>query len=96
MKLYDGLGDLNGKAQALQNIGSVYGYQRDLGNAVKYIKEAYEIYLKLKHNDGLIRSGYALGNVYEENGKPDDALVWLNKAFELIMKANDRTKLPGL
>lgn len=96
IKLYDKLGDLNGKAQALQNIGSVYSSQKDLVNAVKYIKEAYEIYLKLKHNEGLIRSGYALGNVYEENGKPDDALFWLNNALDLTITANDKTKLPGL
>lgn len=69
------------------NIGTIYFFQGDYINALRYFKKAMDIYTKNKiEGEVLISTTMNIGEVYSEDGLLEQADIWLNEAMALSIK----------
>lgn len=87
---------------AYGNIGSIYYYQKDRENALKFYRKALE---NFEANHGLEKrkkfSGKSsllnnIGIIYEESKKLDSAEIFYQEAFQYSVQANDTTNMANI
>jgi CHAT domain-containing protein/Tfp pilus assembly protein PilF len=88
-KIYEGLGDVEGRMNALTNIGRFYYRLGQYTEALHYHEQALEIARKIGDVAG---EAYALGNIgrfYYSLGQYTEALRYYQQALEIARKIGD-------
>lgn len=83
------LDDISMKGDALHKISVAYLLVRDFEEALKYGKEEEVIWRELKDNHGLAGALNAIGLIYLNTGRYDEASVTLLKAYDLALESGD-------
>ncbi|XP_013407621.1 tonsoku-like protein, partial [Lingula anatina] len=78
------------KARLFLNLGLVYDNKRDEKQCTEYMKRA--IMIAEKHNlaEDLYRCQFCLSGIYQRNGKPSQALRFLEEALKCARKMKDK------
>ena len=86
LKIHREVGDRQGEANDLSNIGLVHRDNCDLDDALKYLKETLEITREIgdRYTEALTL-GY-IGLVYLDQGNLDDARKYLQEATERLTR----------
>jgi len=84
------LGDRQGEAQTLTNLGNVYRLQGRWEEAIANYEKALEIFRKLGDRHGEAQTLTNLGNVYQLQGRWEEAIANYEKALEIFRALGDR------
>lgn len=77
------IGDKQGEAFYLGEIGSVYFQKKDLDRALKYYIEALDIYMQIGYRQGEANQLGNIGKVYSHKGYLDKALKYYENALKI-------------
>jgi tetratricopeptide (TPR) repeat protein/CHAT domain-containing protein len=83
------LGDRQGEAQTLTNLGNVYQFQGRWEEAIANYEKALEIFRKLGDRHGEAQTLTNLGNVYQLQGRWEEAIANYEKALEIFRELGD-------
>jgi tetratricopeptide (TPR) repeat protein/CHAT domain-containing protein len=84
------LGDRQGEAQTLGNLGSVYAQQGRWEEAIANYEKALEIFRALGDRQGEAQTLGNLGSVYAQQGRWEEAIANYEKALEIFRALGDR------
>jgi tetratricopeptide (TPR) repeat protein len=73
LALFGRMGDLNGQAWTLDNLGTVHNRHRRYRTAARYLERALALFREIGDRDGEPWSGNGLGEVARAEGRPADA-----------------------
>jgi tetratricopeptide (TPR) repeat protein len=90
LKIYEELGDEQGKSIAFMNIGSVYWLKGDWASSIDYYTRSLIIEEKNGNYEGVAVCLNILGSLYYEMKEYDKALEYLNNSLSLIKKSDDK------
>jgi tetratricopeptide (TPR) repeat protein len=77
------IGNKEGMASALNNIGGAYGTLGQRQKALHYLKQALPIHQEIGDLDGEMRTRWWLGGLYQEEGQLQEGRKELVKAIEI-------------
>jgi tetratricopeptide (TPR) repeat protein len=86
LSLYTSIDNKEGIATAKNNIGNIYSFKKDHGQAMKYLEESHALFTELKDDVKLIGSMNNLGNLHSELQLYEQALKYYTQAFQLSEK----------
>lgn len=89
----DDLSNLNGKADAVNNIGNIYYYQGKYSEALEYYKKALSLYERSKDEIRLAAGYNNVGLIYRMMEKPETSLEYRKKALKIYEKINNKEGL---
>ena len=95
LRLNEEIGDLNGVAANYSNISNIYSAQEDFSTALKYSYKSIEI-RKQTGGTFLHHHYLILATIYEKMNKPDSALVYYSKSYELFNATTDKYQLSSV
>jgi tetratricopeptide (TPR) repeat protein len=81
-KLSKEIGELTSQGDAKFEIAALYYDRNRNGDAIKFAKEALEIYLEMNDNSRISSVSYFLGNIFHERGEYELAHEHLTRAIE--------------
>lgn len=81
--------NLNGKAQALKNIGNIQFFLAKQDSARYFYRKANNIYTELKNASGMAACANNIGLSFQEEGTYDSATKYYNKAYDIYVKSKD-------
>jgi two-component system, NarL family, sensor kinase len=93
LKLYKNQKHLNGQAEVLSHLGSLYNarefcekrvqddYFADIRTSLGYFMQSLELYIELQDPEGVALSWLNIGNAYRRLGQPTKATPWFEKAL---------------
>jgi tetratricopeptide (TPR) repeat protein/CHAT domain-containing protein len=87
--IFDGIGDVSGKATALVHIGMLHEYRRRPKDAVGYHRQALEISRSLGDLSGEALALDSLGSSWRALGQHDEALECYRESLEIHRKNGD-------
>jgi two-component system, sensor histidine kinase PdtaS len=83
------IGDINGEANTLLNIGVMFYYQKEYDKAEFYYKEALDLFKKTNNEVRIAAAYNNLGAIYRIQKKYKEALDTYNQSYKLKDKAKD-------
>jgi CHAT domain-containing protein/Tfp pilus assembly protein PilF len=89
LKIFQRIGDTNGEAKALTNIGVVYDSLSRYTEALSYHQQALEIARKIGDVAGEAKNLTGIGNVYDHLGQHAEALSYYKQALAIDRKIGD-------
>lgn len=87
LRIFDDLGEEEGKASVLSNLGVLYTNQQDYKEALDYLKQSLEIKLRYKVA-GISRNYLNIGVAYDGLKKADKARVYYQKGLQKAREEN--------
>jgi tetratricopeptide (TPR) repeat protein len=89
LKLFNDMDSLKSTISVYLNIGTAYSYSNNPKKAIDFYNKAYEMALKFNNQELLPSILMNIGTEYNDNfKKPDQALVYFNKAMNAIPKGS--------
>jgi signal transduction histidine kinase/CheY-like chemotaxis protein len=92
----DTLGDIQKKADALQNIGLCYHYMGDYNAAYAHYKKAVAIYDSLNLSADLANAYQNIGIIFTDWQKYERSIVFYKKALEINQKSDQSERVAAL
>src|SRR3972149_6399150 len=92
-KILNEIGEKEGSAYALNNIGYSYNSLKDTANALKFYIQSLIIREEIKDSLGMGQSLYNIGSVYDNSGNINKALDYYNKSLKIRESINDKQGL---
>ena len=93
MTIWEELGNKNGIAGILANIGIIYKYQGDYPRALEYYHKALEINEEIRFKKGVATSLNNIGIIYYEKGKYPRALEYYQKSLAIHEEIGDKQSI---
>jgi tetratricopeptide (TPR) repeat protein len=93
LKIYEELNDESGIAFSQHNIGLAYLDQGEYQLALNYLHRSKAINERQHNEPYLLDNLLILGGVFEQLSRFDSTLYYVNKAYGLALKLNDREKM---
>ena len=82
-------------SKILNNAGLLYKARKDYDNAIRYFKESVLIKEQQGDEVGLVNTYMNIGSMYQSKKKPDSALLFAEKCFDLAEKLNRTDDMAG-
>ena len=90
LAIFQGLGDRNGEAQALNRIGQIFWQRADYAQALDYQKQALQLEQALDHPRGVAQCLSSMGLIYYKQSQYDEALTCHQQALAVARALGNR------
>lgn len=87
-KIFEEYNDLNGLGAEVNNLGYIYQYEGNIGEAIRLYSKALNIFEKNKNSKGLATEYLNLGDVHLKNNEPEKAEQYFLKALMYVKRSN--------
>ncbi|MFD8611331.1 ATP-binding protein [Streptomyces sp. NPDC059631] len=96
LQIFRQIGDLHRYARILWEIGNTASRQWDVGRAISVYSESVEMYTVLGAKPGVAKALHALGHLYTEIGRHNEALGCFEREMRLAAQSNAGSKYMGV
>jgi signal transduction histidine kinase/uncharacterized protein HemY len=90
LKVYDEIGDIKEQANVYSLIGNLYSSYNNFDKSQEYHKIALNLHEKMGNTKGIAYSSNSIGEILMNYYKSDDALTYLQSAYENASYSKDR------
>jgi tetratricopeptide (TPR) repeat protein len=90
LKIYREIGDRNGEARSLNNLGSAYDFLGQYPKAIEYYQQSLAIFKDIGDRNGEADSLMGLGNAYYSLGQYPKAIEYYQQSLAIFKDIGDR------
>ncbi len=89
LKIFEELGDLKGQAYSMINLGNVLVYQEQYAEALDYYRRAQKLAGNSNDSYCIADANHSLSLAFQKSGAADSAMIYGQKALELLYENRD-------
>ncbi|MGB3653012.1 MAG: tetratricopeptide repeat protein [Rivularia sp. (in: cyanobacteria)] len=88
-KLYEKIGNVQGKAASLHQLAGIYASRGDVDDAIALYQQSFKLYEKIGDVQGKAASLHQLAGIYASRGDVDDAIALYQQSLDLNERIGD-------
>jgi tetratricopeptide (TPR) repeat protein len=89
LKIFERVGNLQGKAYTLHNLAIIYADRGDVDEAIALYNQSLELEERIGNLQGKAATLHNLANIYADRGDVDEAIALYNQSLELNERIGD-------